>query len=74
MSQITQQKTPYGVLAAQDRGLRLPLEVLKSRAGFYIGTSTQEGPYSRESVEYWQAESEAWSALKNQTWTQRLHP
>lgn len=68
------QNSPFGILAAQSCGPLLPLEVLKSRAGFYIGTSTDEGPYSRESVEYWHEESEAWYALKNQTWTQRLHP
>lgn len=68
------QKTPFGILASQHCGPTLPLEVLKSRAGFYIGTSSDEGPYSRESVEYWHAESEAWNALKNQTWTQRHHP
>lgn len=68
------QKSPFGMLAAQSRGPLLRLEVLKSRAGFYIGTSTEEGPYSRESVEYWAAKSEALDALRNQTWTQRPHP
>lgn len=68
------QQTPFGMLAAQSCGPLLPLEVLKSRAGFYIDTSTEEGPYSRESVEYWPTESAAWDALKNQTWTQKPYP
>lgn len=68
------QKTPFGILASQFCGLTLPLEVLKSAAGFYIGTSTQEGPCSRESVEYWPTGTAAWDALKNQSWTQRPHP
>lgn len=63
------QKTPFGILASQNCGPTLPLEVLKSAAGFYIGTSTQEGPYTRESAEYWNQ-----VALENGLWTQRKHP
>ena len=68
------QTSPYGTIALQFCGLTLPLEVLKSGAGFYIGTSTDEGPCSRESVEYWVHHSEAHDALKNHTWTQRHQP
>lgn len=67
------QKSPFGILASQDSGLELLLEVLKSAAGFYIGTSTQDGPYSRESVEYWPTDAKAREALKNGIWTQRLY-
>jgi hypothetical protein len=63
--------TSFGYLAALSNGPKLPLQVLKSRAGFYIGTCTDEGPYSRESVEYWDAESQAALALAEGSWTQR---
>ena len=33
-------------------GKRLPLQVLRSAAGHYIGKQDDEGPVSRESVEY----------------------
>ncbi len=39
---------------AEVAGKCFPLQVLKSRAGYYIGTCDEDGlPYSRESVEYW---------------------
>ena len=63
--------TPFGYLAALSNGPKLPLRVLKSCAGFYIGTSTDDGPYSRESVEYWATESQAELALVENSWTQR---
>jgi hypothetical protein len=69
---MLQNKT-IGKLAYECCGLTLTLEVLESRAGFYIGTSTQDGPCSRESVEYWTTARDALHALKNQLWTQRYH-
>ncbi|HUH57835.1 MAG TPA: hypothetical protein VL020_04915 [Pseudomonadales bacterium] len=49
--------------------------VLKSAAGFYIGTACPvEGPISRESQEYWSTETQAEKALQTGQWTQRLHP
>ena len=63
--------TPFGYLAALSNGPKLQLQVLKSRAGFYIGTCTNDGPYSRESVEYWATESQAALALVENSWTQR---
>jgi len=41
-----------GALALAYTGKRLPLQVLRSAAGHYIGTHDDEGPVSRESVEY----------------------
>ncbi|HEJ4318575.1 TPA: hypothetical protein SL519_006436, partial [Pseudomonas aeruginosa] len=49
----------------------LPLQVLMSNAGFYIGTLDEEGPASRESVEYYQSRELAQQALDNGTWSQR---
>ncbi len=49
--------------------------VLKSAAGFYIGTFCPvEGPISRESQEYWRTEAQAEKALQTGRWTQRPHP
>lgn len=62
-----------GKLAASC-GVQLPLEVLQSPAGFYIGTSNKGMPFSRESVQYWPSEEAASDALKNGTWTQKLEP
>lgn len=68
------QGQPKGVLALATCGLRLPLQVLKSAAGYYIGTADEEGPVSRESVEYFRTPSDASTALANSTWTQRPSP
>lgn len=54
-------------------GFNLPLQVLRSANGYYIGTANDDGPVSRESVEYWGSLQAAADALKNQRWTQRQH-
>lgn len=67
---------PYGRLA-HEAGYRLPLQVLKSVKGFYLGTVSDEGPVSRESQEYWVTEEAAEGALAGQEgvdWTQRGEP
>ncbi|MBX5720558.1 hypothetical protein ISD95_32140, partial [Pseudomonas aeruginosa] len=61
----------YGKLALAHLRLELPLQVLMSNAGFYIGTLDEEGPASRESVEYYPSRELAQQALDNGTWTQR---
>jgi len=61
-----------GKLALEELDLQLPLEVLKSCAGFYIGTCSEElGPVSRESAEYFKTQDEANTALATGSWTQR---
>lgn len=70
-------KTPtirIGQLAKEYAGKRLPLQVLQSAAGFYIGTSDELGPVSRESAEYFRKRSSAELALERNEWTQRDHP
>lgn len=63
-----------GKLAAQ-AGYPLPLEVLSSAAGFYLGTlSPTEGPISRESAEYFPTYDAAENALSTGDWTQRANP
>lgn len=69
-------KPPIGMLAKQELGVRLPLTVLESQKGFHLGTIDEEGPVSRESVEYWAIEADAIAALQSsntdaQSWTQR---
>ncbi|EKQ6326546.1 hypothetical protein [Pseudomonas aeruginosa] len=61
----------YGKLALAHLSLELPLQVLmnKNRA-YYIGTSDEEGPVSRESVEYYPSRELAQQALDNDTWSQ----
>ena len=67
---------PRGQIAKEFGGVSLPLEVLRSAAGFYLGTQQDFMPYSRESVEYWPTYDAATAALEAgpDAWTQRDHP
>lgn len=60
----------YGKLAKEVCNVTLPLQVLESQAGFYIGTFDEDGPCSRESAEYFPTKDEAFAALKTGEWTQ----
>lgn len=62
-----------GYLTLIYTGKRLPLQVLRSAAGYFIGTQDEEGP-SRESVEYFRSQHDAGHALTTGRWQQRLHP
>lgn len=53
---------------------RLPLQVLCSAAGHYIGTADAEGPVSRESSTYFRSYQAADHALRTGRWQQRLYP
>lgn len=64
----------FGQMAKEFGGKRLELKVLHSNAGYYLGTWDEDGPYSRESQEYWPTEEAAQSALLSGDWTQRDHP
>ena len=63
-----------GQLAYVFCGKRLDLLVLKSQAGWYIGTADDDGPCSRESVEYFPSDDAARIALRSGEWTQRQNP
>lgn len=65
---------PCGYLAKKYSQVSLELTVLKSAAGFYIGTIDDAGPVSRESVEYYPTLDQAAEALFCSTWTQRTNP
>jgi hypothetical protein len=65
----------YGRLAWEYCQLRLPLQVLRSAAGYYLGTfSEDEGPVSRESDCYWDTQEEAEAALESGVWPQKPRP
>ena len=59
-----------GKLAASC-GFNLPVQVMQSAAGYYLGTSEFGMPFSRESVEYWPTAQEADNALTSGNWTQK---
>jgi hypothetical protein len=61
-----------GALAQRCRR-ELDLDVYYSGAGFYLGTYTEDGPYTRESQEYWRTREQAQRALESGQWTQRNH-
>lgn len=63
----------FGLLAKQS-GKQLPLEVCYSACGWYIGTTLEDMPYSRESIEYWPKRELATNALETGTWTQKQNP
>lgn len=67
-------QTSYGILSARYCNLKLKLCVLRSNAGYYIGTYHQGEPISRESQEYYRERTAAETALLNQTFTQRINP
>lgn len=63
-----------GQIAKKHLGQELPVEVMQSAAGYYIGTSCNGLPCSRESLQYYRARECADQALQNGTWTQREEP
>lgn len=65
---------PTGLLADVHLGIRLPLQVLGSAAGYYLGTREDVGPVSRESVEYLPTTNAACHAFATGAWTQRQRP
>ena len=71
---INLQADAIGHLALHWTGKRLPIRVLRSAAGYYIGTTDEEGPVSRESVEYFPSSDVATTALETGQWEQRSHP
>ena len=65
----------FGYLTYAGCGRRAELQVLQTRAGFYIGTVNEDSlPCARESREYWPTEEAATDALKNDDWTQKAVP
>lgn len=70
---MTSTASPTGFLARRDLCIELPLCILKSAAGYYIGTIHEAfGPVSRESEEYFSTPEQAEEALASGCWSQRL--
>lgn len=67
-------KASSGHLAKRYSGLDLPVQVLRSGAGYYLGTIDEDGPCSRESQEYFPNKESAEAALQTGRWTQRERP
>jgi len=65
-------KHGFACLAQRFLGKELPLQVLQSYAGFYIGTWDQDGPQTRESEEYYRTREAAQQAFNQGKWTQRF--
>lgn len=64
-----------GLMASRYCGMNLPVQVLQSGSGFYIGTADDLGsPVSRESLEYFVTKEAADEALVRGAWTQRQTP
>ncbi len=75
MSNTTTHTNQTGMLAEFWCKKVLPLTVLKSAAGFYIGTLDEDGlPCSRESNQYFATEEKAQKALTDGGWTQKQNP
>jgi len=75
MSQQASFGQSFGKLALTTYcGKFLPLEVLHSAAGHYIGTRDTEGPVSRESREYFRSHAAAQRALERGGWSQLAVP
>lgn len=70
----TSASSNYGKVAFDVCGTHLPVTVMKSAAGFYLGTCNDDGPVSRESEEYWKSENQAHAAMLGGGWTQREPP
>ena len=68
------QQASFGQLALIHCGKFLPLEVMHSAAGHYIGTHDTEGPVSRESSEYFRSYVTAQRALERGGWSQLATP
>ena len=64
----------HGELAKEWCNKRLPLQILRSNAGHYIGCADDCGPVSRESNEYWKELKTAQAALETGNWTQKEEP
>jgi len=74
MSKMGNCQFQYGKLAKQYCNKELPLQVLRSAAGYYIGTASEDGPCSRESSQYYRYHLDACNALQSGNWSQKLYP
>ena len=64
-------KPKYGYLVKKFSGEKLPLEILSSPYGWYIGTRKDGSPYTQESAELYSTAKAAERAFRTGRWTQR---
>ena len=75
MTELQRPQTPaHGLLARRYCDKCLPVQVLQSRGGYYLGTCDQDGPVSRESEEYFLTADQAHAVHRSHAWTQRMEP
>jgi len=75
MSFATIEAPQIGQLANLFCRKTLPLQVMHSSAGYYIGTCDEYGlPVSRESAQYWKTRADATEAFRTGAWSQRRTP
>ncbi len=67
------EKSLPGLVPGPEVGELLPVQVLKSAAGYYLGTLHGGAAYSRESAEYWPTGESARNALRTGSWSARRH-
>jgi hypothetical protein len=73
-TRLQEARMPFSQQVKNLTGDERPLEVLRSAAGYYLGTLCEEGmPYSRDSGYYPTFEAAA-AALQGLTFAPRLHP
>ena len=70
-ARVSKPKTKYGYLVKKFEGLKLPLEILSSPYGWYIGTRKDGSPYTQESAELYSTAKAAERAFRTGQWTQR---
>jgi hypothetical protein len=70
----TQSNEKIGKVAQHYCGVKLPVTVMQSAKGFYLGTISEGVPISRESTEYFRTHDEATQALESGKWLQRIYP
>lgn len=56
---------------ARSVGLDLPVQVLKSHEGYYLGTTENGRPFTRESACYYRSQTAATAALMARNWPQK---
>ncbi len=74
VSAVQAKAESIGYLSLVHTGKRLPLDVLHSAAGHYIGTADRKGPVSRESTQYFRSYHAARHALDTGRWQQLTCP
>jgi hypothetical protein len=63
-----------GYLAFHFAGVIREVQVLETTSGYYLDTTEEGQPFTRESQQYWTTRKEAADALRTGAWSQRRSP